>query len=250
MIIILKTMLAGIFRDVHTLILTIMLPIALLIGLGLYFDSPAYSERLVVGILTTNLLFGATMVTAFNVMAQRNRGIYKLLRVTPFSTTAFICSMTGARAVLTMLVSFIIILLSVFVFGITVSLSGIAFMLLTLLVATICFTAIGFITANVSRDENNVNMISNLFSFPMLFTSEAFYSMQNTPDWLQNIARLQPFHYFVQAMSAALHPTGPTEDVWIFLAVLIGFAILCLLVAVLTFRWDTGISIGKKLKSL
>ncbi|MGF7045896.1 ABC-2 type transport system permease protein [Paenibacillus sp. DS2015] len=247
MTIILKTMLYGIFRDTHTLVLTIFFPIALLIGLGLYYDDPAYSERLVVGVLTTNVLFGATMVTAFNVMAQRNRGIYKLLRVTPFSTTAFICSMTGARTVLTLLVSSSIIIIGILIFGITVSLPGIALMLLIMLAGTVCFTAVGFIAANLSKDESNVNMISNLISFPMLFTSEAFYSMQNAPDWIHIIARLQPFHYFVKAMSVALHPNGPIQDIWISFAALVGFAILCLLIAVLTFRWDTeGTVIGRK----
>ncbi|RCX16707.1 hypothetical protein DFP94_11154 [Fontibacillus phaseoli] len=78
-----KTMLLGIVRDAHTLFWTILFPIAMLCGLGLYLDHPGYSERLLSGVLTMNVLFGSTMVTAFNVMAHRNRGVYKLLRTTP-----------------------------------------------------------------------------------------------------------------------------------------------------------------------
>ena len=107
----------------HTLVWNIVFPIAMLIGLGLYFNDDAYSHRLLAGVLTTNILFGATMVTAFNVMAQRNRGIYKA-RVTPFRTVSFITAMTGARTVLALLVSVCVILMSLFMLGVRLSLTG------------------------------------------------------------------------------------------------------------------------------
>ncbi|CAM3421703.1 ABC transporter permease [Marinicrinis lubricantis] len=238
MTIIMRTMLVGMLRESHTVILTILFPVAMLIGLGLYFDNPDYSERLVVGVLALNVLFGASMVTAFHVMAHRNRGIYKLLRVTPFSTAAFICSMTCARAVLTLLVSCCVLLTGAFVFNVTVSLTSIALLLFILLVGTICFTAIGFIAANLSKDESNVNMISNLICFPMLFTSEAFYSMKNAPDGLQAFAHMQPFYYLVKAMSAAVSSHGSPLDLWSPATALAGFAGLCLILASVTFRWD------------
>lgn len=142
MLIIIRTMLAGIFRDVHSLVWNIIFPIGMLVGLGLYFNNPVYSEQLLAGVLTTNVLFGSTMVTAFYVMSHRNRGIYKLLRVTPFSTIAFIGSITAARTILVLLVSSIVIVISVLVLKVTLSAIGLLLMLSILLIGTICFTAI------------------------------------------------------------------------------------------------------------
>ncbi|XID95643.1 ABC transporter permease [Paenibacillaceae bacterium WGS1546] len=246
---IIRTMLAGIFRDVHTLVWTILFPIAMLLGVGLYIGETAYSERLLAGVLTTNVLFGAAMVTAFYVMSHRNRGIYKLLRVTPFSTAAFICASTAARAALTLLVSCALVVMGVLVLGVKLSAFGLLLMLVTLLIGTVCFTAVGFIAANLSKDENNVNMISNLISFPMLLTSEAFYSLQNAPEWVRAIGRLLPFHYFVEAMGAAVRQPADPRAMLLPLAVLTGFSALCLAVAVMTFRWDTdgnSLRIGKR----
>lgn len=239
MITIIRTMLAGIFRDVHTLVWTIVFPIAMLLGLGLYINDSAYSERLLAGVLTTNILFGAAMVTAFYVMSHRNRGIYKLLRATPFSTTAFIVSITSARTVLALLVSGAVIVMSVLVLEVQLSAPGLLLMLITLLIGTVCFTAVGFLAANLSKDESNVNMISNLMSFPMLLTSEAFYSLQNAPEWIRVIGRLLPFHYFVEAMGAAVQQQVVVRDVLVPMAILGGFAAVCLTAAVLTFRWDS-----------
>ena len=233
-----RTMLAGILRDMHTLVWTMVFPVAMLLGLGYYVNDPAYSERLLAGVLATNVLFGAAMVTAFNVMSHRNRGIYKLLRATPFPTTAFIVSVTASRTVLTLLVSCVVTVISVAVFGVKLSLFGLMMVLAALLMGTVCFTAIGFIAANLSRDESNVNMISNLMCFPMLFTSEAFYSLEHAPEWVRVIGRLQPFHYLVEAMGAAAGQRVDASAVMLSLGILAGFAAVCLAIAVLTFRWD------------
>lgn len=234
-----KTMLTGMIRDAHTLFWTILFPVAMLIGLGLYLDNPGYSERLLAGVLAMNVLFGSTMVTAFNVMAQRNRGVYKLLRATPFPTSAFISAMTGARTVLALIVSACIIITAVLMFGVRAGFGDLLSILIVLLVGTVCFTALGFLAANLSRDESNVNMISNLISFPLLFTSEAFYSLQNAPDWVRFIGSIQPFHYFVHALQQAIANGLTSADLWISIGVLTGFAVLLLAAATFTFRWDS-----------
>ncbi|MUG46879.1 ABC transporter permease [Paenibacillus woosongensis] len=238
MITVFTTMLKGMLRDMHTLFWTIAFPVLLLLGLGLYFQQPAYSVKLLSGILAMNVLFGATMVTAFNVMSHRNRGVYKLLRATPFSTFAFVAAMTAARTALSLIVSAVTIAAARLILGVSLSPLSLLLMLVVLLIGTVCFTAIGFIAANLSRDESNVNMISNLISFPMLFTSEAFYSLQHAPAWIQIFGSLQPFHYFVQAMNLALDPIGSLPGFGISMLILAVFTIICLGAAALTFRWD------------
>ena len=236
MLIIMRTMLIGFLRDLHTLFLTIVFPAGLFLGLGWYYSDTDYHAQLLGGVLAMNLLFGATMVTAFNVMAQRNRGVYKLLRATPFSTASFIYAMTGARAVIILLVSGCILLLGAIFFHITLSLTTLLLIVLVLLIGTILFTAVGFIAANLSRDESNVNLISNLISFPMLFASEAFYSLQGAPGWVVAFSRIQPFYYLIEAMKASID--SAYAEVAFPLLMLAIFTVLMLLIAMFTFRWD------------
>lgn len=250
MLTILSTMLRGIFRDIHTLVWNIIFPIGLLIGLGLYIDNSEYSNRLLSGVLTTNILFGATFVTAFSIMSHRNRGVYKLIRATPFSTFSLISAMTGARTILALFVSICVVIASVFVLGVELNLTSIFLMLPVLLIGTICFTAIGLIAANLSRDEGNVNMISNVIGFPMIFTSEAFYSLQNAPEWIQVFSKLQPFYYLVKSMGIAVNGgEGAVADIWQPLGILAIFTVLCLTIATLTFRWDNERPAGRKARN-
>jgi len=239
MMTILKTMLRGLSRDIHTLVWNIAFPVALLVGLGLYFNQTGYSYRVLGGVLTTNVLFGATIVTAFYVMSHRNRGVYKLLRATPFSTLSFITATTGARTVLMLAVSGCVLLVGAVLLGTRLSLLSLLLVLAVLLVGTVCFTAIGFIAANLSRDESNVNMISNLIGFPMLFTSEAFYSLAHAPKWVVFIGNIQPFHYLVEAMRIAVFPGEAVSAIWLPFGILAGFTVVCVAIAVATFRWDS-----------
>jgi len=234
-----KTMLAALLRDMHTIVLTVILPIGLLLGLGLYHENPDYSQRLLGGVLAMQVLVGSSMVTAFYVMAQRNKGIYKLLRITPFSTASFICAMTASRAVLSMIVNLIILAAGIFILKVELSFAAILAVLLILLAGTVCFTAVGFIAANLSKDESNVNLISNLFSFPMLFMSEAFYSLQGAPAWLLTLSKLNPFAYFVDSLGIAISQLGSSPSFWQPLAILTAFAVLLMAVAAVTFRWDS-----------
>ena len=250
MFIILVTMLRGILRDVHTIVWNMVFPAAMLAGLGLYFNQPGYAEQLLGGVLTTNILFGSAIVTAFYVMSHRNRGVYKLLRAAPFSTLSFITAMTGARTLLALIVSSCVCALAVLLLGVRLSMTSLLLMLPVLLLGSVCFTAIGFIAANLSRDEGNVNMISNLIAFPMLFTSEAFYSLEHAPRWVQILGQLHPFHYLTEAMRIAINPEAGISPIWIPLGILALFTAGCLVLAAVTFRWDSERPAGRSKQHL
>jgi len=86
-------------RDGYLLFWSILLPLGMLIGLGLYFNTPEYHVRLLAGVIGTSALFWALETTVFYILKQRNRGVYKLLRVTPMKIFSFIIALTLAWTV-------------------------------------------------------------------------------------------------------------------------------------------------------
>lgn len=232
-----RTLLTGQFRDVHTLFWTIMFPIALLIGLGLYFDEPGYAERLLAGVLAMNLLFGPGMVTPFQVMSLRSRGVFKLLRATPMPTPVFIAASACARTALSLAVSAGLIAAGAIIFGVKLTIAGLVLMLPLLLIGSLCFTAVGFVIGNLARNESDTSIISNLICLPMLFASEAFYSLEHAPRWIQTISKLHPFSYLVDGLSAAVQ-NGWQGESWGAAAMLAAFSAAGLAAAAATFQWD------------
>lgn len=232
-----RTLLTGQFRDAHTLFWTILLPFALLIGLGLYIDEPGYAERLLAGVLAINILFGPGMVTPFQVMTLRNRGVFKLLRVATLPTSAFIAASAFARTALSLAVNACLIAAGALFLGVRLTIPGLALMLLALLIGSVCFTAVGFITGNLARNESDTSMISNLICLPMLFTSEAFYSLEYAPQWVKIVSLLHPFSHFVDLLSAGVRGTWEA-GIWISAAALAAFTAVSLAAAAATFQWD------------
>jgi len=231
-----RTMLFHSLRDKISLFYATAFPIVLLVGLGLYFDSPDYLPLLTTGIVGLGSVFWALQGIAFQVMQQRNKGVYKLLQMTPFPTLSFILTLTAARTLLGLMMNMLVLATGVIVFGFSISWSALIVMLLVLTVGSLCFTCIGFLIANLAKNEAQINAYSNLLYLPMVFASEAFYRLEGAPAWIETLGRWFPFAHFIDGMRGAIAGDGGT--VGNALLILLGFGILALLLATFTFRWD------------
>lgn len=240
MIIVIRTFLLEALKDVMNVFYTIILPLGLFIGLGIYKGTPSYQQQLLSGSLAISVLFGAFFSMGFVIMQQRNRGVYKLLKATPFPIIKYVLSMAFARTIFSLSFSIVVLIIANIFFNITINIISIVLLFLILIVAILCFTGLGFLAANFSRNEVQVSIIANLISMPMIFTSEAFYRMDNAPSWVKTVGRLLPFQYFVESMQALID--NNLAAVWLPLSILIGFTVLIILSASLTFRWDSNMS--------
>lgn len=244
MLTVFKTMLSTSLRDRISLFYATLFPVALLIGLGLYFDSPEYRTVLMTGVMALGSLFWALQGIAFQVMQQRNKGVYKLLQLAPYPVLSFILTMTLARTLLGLLMNMLLLLTGFIVFGIKTSLLGLLLLVVVLAVGTLCFTCIGFFISNIARNEAQINMYSNLLYLPMVFASEAFYSLNGAPDWIATIGRCFPFSYFVEGLRLALNSDG--TGILMPLLILIAFSAGAILLSTLTFRCDAEQAVVSK----
>lgn len=237
MLTIVRTMLVSSLKDRISLFYSLVFPIVLFVGLGLYMDSPAYRERLLIGTIALGTLFWGMQGISFQVLQQRSKGVYKLLRLTPTPTFGFIIGMTMARSIIGIALNVCIALTGSVSFGISFSLSAWMLMLPIIVIGTLCFTCLGFLVANIVNNEGQINALSNLLQIPMIFGSAAFYSLEAAPAWLAVAGRCFPFAYFVEGMHAAA--SGQSGDAWLNILILTAFTATTLALAVLTFRWDT-----------
>ena len=100
----------------------------------------------------------------------------------------------------------------------------------------LCFTFLGLTISNLVQNENQVAMLNNIVTLPMIFTSATFYSLSNAPSWVTTIGHMLPFNYLIDAEHAAF--AGNAGGVVFPLLILFGFTLLAMLLALVTFRWD------------
>ncbi len=184
-----------------------------------------------------SVLFFSLYGVAFESLAQRNSGVYKLLRATPYRTLTFVINLTCAYGAVALLSSAIVIVVGMLIFHIWLGWESVLLLLPITVLATLCFALLGLIVSNLSQKETQVNMISNIVVLPMMFASEVFYSLNVVPAWVRIVGSVLPLSYLVEGEHAAL--AGNLAGLALPLLALCGFTVLAMLLAVATFRWES-----------
>lgn len=221
-------------------------PVLLFAGLALTFKDPTYRAQMLPGVVVMAGVFFTLHGTAFEVLAQRRSGVYKLLRATPYRVTRFVAVLALTRSLLALGCALLVLLTCALLFGVSLTLSATLLLVVPLALGLLCFTLFGFVVGNVSNTEGEVAAYNNLGTFPVLLTTGAFFSLERAPEWLQVLSNLLPFRYFFQAVQAALRGDGVA--LLLPLAVLAGFTLLALVLAAVTFRWETGVPLRLHLR--
>jgi ABC-2 type transport system permease protein len=211
-------------------------PLVLLLALGFAFPTAGYRRQLLVGMLALSVMFFSLYGIAFESLAQRNQGVYKLLRATPYSTLAFVVNLTLARGAVALLSSALVAVVGALLFHIVITVTGVLLLALVLALTTLCFTCIGLTVGNLSQTETQVAGLNNLVTLPMIFASEAFYSLAAAPAWTRTLSRVFPLSHVLDAVRAAI--AGSASDLVTPLILVMVYTALALALAVLTFRWD------------
>ena len=245
--IIFKSMLATSLRDRVTLFYSLAFPIFLMVGLGYYFDEGGQQLQIVAGVTAISTIFWGMQGIAFQVHVQRNRGVYKLLKLTPMPLLSFIVIMVMARTFIGVLLNAVVWLAGIFAFGIEVTAATVLATFALLVVGSLCFTSIGFVISNFARNEAQISMFSNIVQLPMVFMSEAFYSLQNAPEWVVLLGKLLPFEHYVQALRGLLLGEGLLLAG---LGIPLIYLLLALLVSIPTFKWESSPEQGNRRKKL
>lgn len=221
-------------KDKITLFYSLLFPMLLMIGLGFYFQDGQL--QIVCGITAISTIFWGMQGIAFQIHAQRNKGVYKLLKITPLPLFSFIAIMVLARTLIGVLLTIIIWGTGIAFFHIELTILALIYTCLFIIVGTICFTSIGFVIGNFARNEAQISVYSNMLQIPMIFMSEAFYSLERAPQWIVMIGKLLPFDHYVRAMNGIL--TGEINMLLISFAILIAYTLFAFVISVRSFRWE------------
>ena len=235
--IIFKSMLSTSVRDKITLFYSLAFPLLLMIGLGYYFNEQYQQLQIVAGVTAISTIFWGMQGIAFQVHVQRNRGVYKLLKLTPMPLASFIVIMVLARTFIGVLINIIVWLVGIFTFSIDLTSLTVVNTFLLLIVGSLCFTSIGFVISNLARNEAQISMFSNLIQLPMIFMSEAFYSLKNAPEWVVFIGKMLPFEHYVKALRGLM--LGENSVLLAGLGIPIIYLVFALLISILTFKWES-----------
>lgn len=200
---ILRLTLKSAIRNPFLLFWSIILPVGGTVGAGIFINSHDYSKQIVTGMMAVSILFYGFMTTSFAILTQRRRGVYHLLRVTPLPLWQYICSISGAWTLISLMCALLVLLSGIFILDLSISIPCFLALIPLLIAVALSYIFFGFFIASLCHTENNVSLLTNIITMPLLICSSAFYSLDNTLGWIQTINRLNPFQWFINGLRSA-----------------------------------------------
>jgi ABC-2 type transport system permease protein len=201
-------------------------------------ESLDYVDLLVPGLLAMAIAQSAAFGVAFSLVAWRQKGMLRRLRLTPLPLIEF----AGGRVIFHLMISLVqaVILLTVgrLLFG--VHLVGNVLALVPLiLVGGVSFIALGMCIGGRVNTEDATAALSNLIVLPMTFLGGVFFPLDAAPAPIRVIAHFLPLTYLAEGLQDVAVRGHSFTSTLPNLGVLALFAAVLAALALRLFRWQT-----------
>ncbi len=189
------------------------------------------------GIMAMNMMFSALWGVGYVVVRYRKNGALKRLKATPLSALEYLTAQMLSRIFLLMFTLLIVWLGSDMIFHFQVHGSY-------LLLATIFFLgglslcSLGLILAARGISEEFTSGVLNFISWPMMFLSEVWFSLEGSSEWVQSLANIFPLTHILRAARKVMNEGASLIAIQSELAFLVIFTAIALILAALLFSWN------------
>jgi ABC-2 type transport system permease protein len=170
---------------------------------------------------------------------QRDGGILKRLRGTPMPPLVYFGGRILQTMAITALLVVIVVAFGVVLYGVEIQSEKVPAMVVAILVGAAAFCALGMAMTCFIPNADASPAVVNAVILPLLFISDVFIPMENSPDWLQHVASIFPVSHLAESMHAAFNPLTNDSGFEVkSLLVMAAWGVLGLVVAVRYFSWE------------
>jgi ABC-type multidrug transport system permease subunit len=196
-----------------------------------------YVDWLLPGILGMNMMFSALFGVGYVIVRYRKNGMLKRLKATPLTAFEFLTAQVVSRLWLILLISAIVYVGTDIFLHFTMHGSYLN-LLLVFTLGSMCMISLGLLSASRIASEELAGGLLNLLTWPMIFLSGVWFSLEGSPEILQKIAQLLPLTHVIDATRAIMIDGAGLAQVAPHLIVLAVLTLVFLLLGSRFFRWE------------
>jgi len=196
-----------------------------------------YVDWLLPGLLGMNMMFSCLFGVGYVIVRYRKNGVLRRFKATPVTAFEFLTAQVGSRMLLVLVVTAIIYFGSYALIGFQVVGSHLA-VLTVFAVGATSLISLGLLVASRTASEELAGGLLNLFSWPMMFMSEVWFSLEGSPEWVRLLAKLFPLSHMTSAARAILNDGATLLDVAPDLAALVVMTGVFGVIGAWLFRWE------------
>lgn len=196
-----------------------------------------YVDWLIPGVLGMNMMFSALYGVGYVIVRYRKNGVLKRLKATPLNALEFLSAQVLSRLWL------ILAVVTVVYFGTHLFVGFIMHgyylhLLAVFALGAFSMICLGLVVAARLRSEELADGLLNLVSWPMMFLSGVWFSLEGLHPWVQKLAQLFPLTHITSAARAIMLDGASLGDVAGHLVILAIMSLIFLLLGAVLFRWE------------
>jgi ABC-type multidrug transport system permease subunit len=196
-----------------------------------------YIDWLMPGILAMNMMFSALWGVGYVIVRYRKNGTLKRLKATPLTALEYLTAQMLSRIFLLMFTLCVVWVGADFLFHFQMQGSKLL-LLFVFFLGGLNLCSIGLILASRGTSEEFTSGILNFISWPMMFLSEVWFSLEGSPQAVQDFARLFPLTHLLTAARRIMNEGAGLADIQFECIILTVSTMICLGIAALLFSWN------------
>jgi ABC transporter DrrB family efflux protein len=201
--------------------------------------SVGYVDWLVPGVLGMNMMFSCLFGVGYVIVRYRKNGFLKRLNATPLKAFEFILAQVASRLLLIMSVTLLVFIGTHFLIGFYMAGSYLTLLLVAVLGAS-SMISLGLLVAARIASEEFAGGVLNLLSWPMMFLSGVWFSLEGAPMWMQQASKVFPLTQMLDAARQVMLDGKGLMDIWPQLLSLLTMSILFLSLGAAGFKWKNA----------
>jgi ABC-type multidrug transport system, permease component len=177
-------------------------------------------------------LFGA-----LNFVSLRERKIIRRLGATPLPRSMMLWSEIIVRLAMGLVQTVIIIAIGFLVFRVTIT-GNMLGILSTVILGAAVFITLGYFLVSFTKTEESASGLIQVVQFPMMFLSGIFFPIESMPVYLKPVVNAIPLTYLGDLLRFVMVGLPSSFGLWTDLAVLGGWLLVFMVLAVRFFKWE------------
>jgi ABC-type multidrug transport system permease subunit len=188
------------------------------------------------GIMAMNMMFSALWGVGYVVVRYRKNGALKRLKATPLNAFEYLTAQMLSRIFLLMFTFSVVWFGSDLIFDFRMQGSLLLF-LFTFFLGGLSLCSIGLVLAARGTSEEFASGALNFISWPMMFLSEVWFSLEGAPHWVQQLSWLFPLTHLLKAARKVMNEGATLIDIQLECGLMILTTSLFLVLAARIFSW-------------
>jgi ABC-2 type transport system permease protein len=170
---------------------------------GWYNPALDYRDYMVPGILVQLVTLIGTLLTAMNIVREKELGTLEQLSVTPLPRATFIAGKLLPLWIIALVELALGLVVARFIFGVPI-VGSLALIFLAAGIYLVAALGIGLMVSTLAHTQQQAMFVTFFIVMIYLLMSGLFTPVRSMPDWAQWLAEVNPVKHFIEVMRAVM----------------------------------------------